>query len=605
MSCGEAFLKVHPDTSIDRSPFMDMPRRGMTKVSMHMRSSQQLRQAMSHSPTPCSSPRDLPECRRSLTARGTRSSCPSSFYTGEAKVDVQDCVSLGSVPGLPRRKVTEFSVCMQKSDSVRESLSHSPVRFQQRKPTASLRRSLTARHDLPGAETVLPSHGEHCPTPRHPVDMQHDGMPGLPRRKVTEFSVRMQKSDGVRESLSHSPVCYKRRRPTASLKRCQSAHHELTRTETVLTGHGERCSTPRRLRRLDEDGMATSKRNRASVGVPWRQLPIYNTKGHIQTTYCSQPVFSSSPGKARNSNAHWQTSGTAAKDSLALSPRKPGNMQQIASSAAWLSASPRCSMPNASGPLPDSSSDTMKAANPEQAFTINAARRVGHISRSAAVALSAAARASNVAAEAARFRCLAKFDRLCQQTPRTGNLSSANPTCSENVEGTQVLQKHSGRRHPSYVADSCLAQSDSLPAQSEHPRCRRISHLMPSNVLGQNEDGSAARLVPAETVAAASRTWQFKQDLAKRCDISAHAITSDKRQMAVKSTSHSSVLPRQVKKADASGLKYPCLLASLREPEPEMGTVAKNSCNDAKNQAKTESTATPKSIGDLHEAVGQ
>lgn len=621
-SQAQALMKVNPDTSVNRLPFMDMPRRGVNKISMHMRSSEQFRQAMSHSPTPCSSPRDQSEHRRSLTARGTRISC-ASFYTGGsktcssprqdsgAKADAREWAPFENIHGLPRRKVTEFSARMQKGESVRESLSHSPVCYQRRKPAASLQRTQTARHELTGGGSVLTGHGELCPTPR-PIDVHNDvpseSVHGLPRRKVTEFSACMQKSDGVRESFSHSPVRCKQRKPAASLKRSQTARHELTGAETVLTGHGERCSTPRRLRRLDGEGMAVLKRNRASFGF-WRQLPIYNTRGHIETTDCSQLLFSSSPGKAGRTRAHWQTSGAAAKDLLALSPRMPGNMQQTAPLTARLSASPRCSIPNASGPLPDSSSDMVKAVKPEHAVTINAARRVGHISRSAAVALSAAARASNVAAEAARLRCLAKFERLCQQTPRTGNSSLASPSCNENMESTQVSQKLSGRgrRRASYVADNCLAQclaqSDSPPGQSEHPRCRQIPHLMPSNVLGQNEDVSAGRLVPAEPVARASRTWQFKQDLAKRGDMSAHALTpdkTDKRQVVANSASYLSVLPRQVKKADASGSKYPCLLASRREPDPEMGTVVKSSFNDTKNAAKTESTATPQSTGDLH-----
>jgi len=661
---------------------MDIPRRRMTQRSFHMRSSLQMRQAMSHSPTPFSSPRDLPEHRRSLTARGTRTSCrsvdrASSESCSSPEVDsgvdfeMQHCVSCASVAGLPRRKVTEFSVCMQKGDSVRESLSHSPVRSQQQKPAAPLRHSLTARHERNEVEAVLASRGEqqhyvasgsvaglprrkatefskfmqkgdrvreslsHSPvcsqqqkpadslTARHERtevetvlaghgDQQHyvasGSVAGLPRRKATEFSEFMQKGDSVRESLSHSPVRSQRQRPAASLRRSLTACRLRTEMETVLTGHGERCSSPRRLRRLSGDGTAFAKRNRASVGVPWRQLPIYNTKGHIiQTSDSLQPVFSSSPGKARGVYAHGQTSGGAAKDLLALSERKPGDLLRTTSSAARFSTSPGCFLANALGSLSDLRTDTIKAVKPEQRLTMNTARRVGHISRSAAVALSASVRASNLAAEAEKSRCLAKLERLCQQTPRTGSFPLANSTsgkCCGDRPGTQVSQKPFGRC-ASNVADSCpFAQSDSLPAQLDRPLCRQIPHLLPSNVLGQTEDGSVGRLVAAETVAEASRSWQFKQDLAKRCDISIHSFASDTQQIAapvVKSASYSSVLPRHiashVKKPDTSCLQYPCLLASVRELDPEMGAVAKKSSIHAKNTAKTDSTAMPKSTG--------
>jgi hypothetical protein len=104
---------------------------------------------------------------------------------------------------------------------------------------------------------------------------------------------------------------------------------------------------------------------------------------------------------------------------------------------------------------------------------------------------------------------------------------------------------------------------------------------MPSNVLGQTEDGSVGRLVAAETVTEASRTWQFKQDLAKRCGISIHSFASGKQQIAapvVKSASYS-VLPGHIashgKKPDTSCLQYPCLLASVREKDPETSAMAK------------------------------
>lgn len=648
---------------------MDMPRRMMTERSILMRSSDHMRQAMSHSPRPCSSPRDLPEHRRSLTARGTRTSCrsdsgadldmphrasvaglprrkmtefsefmqqgdsvreslscspihsqqqkpaPPSRHSLTARHErteaetiltrhgeQQHCVASASVAGLPRRKVTELSECMRKGDSARESLSHSPVHSQQQKPAALSRRSLTACHERTEVETVLAGHGEQ----------QHyaafGSVTGLPRRKATEFSEFMQKGDGVRESLSHSPVRSQQQKPAAPLRRSLTARRPRTERETVLTGRGERCSTPRRLRHLSGESMAFAKRNRASVGVPWRQLPIYNTKGHIiQTSGSLQPVFSPSPGKARGAYAHWQTSGGAAKDLLALSERKQGDLLQTTSSAARLSTSPGCFPVHALGSLPELCTDTMKAVKPEHCLMMKTARRVGHISRSAAVALSAAARASNVAAEAERSRFLAKFERLCQQTPKTGSFPLANSTpgnCGADTLGTRVSQKPS-ERCASYVADSCpFAQSESLPAQLERPLCRQILHLMPSNVLGQTEDGSRGGLFAAETVAEASRTWQFKQDLAKRCDISVHAVASDKQLSAatvVKSASHSSVLPRHVascaKKSDTACLQYPCLLASVREPDPEMSAMGKNSSIHAKNRAKTDSTATPKSTG--------
>eukprot|EP00930_Biecheleria_cincta_P054354 TRINITY_DN403_c0_g1_i2.p1 TRINITY_DN403_c0_g1~~TRINITY_DN403_c0_g1_i2.p1 ORF type:complete len:604 (-),score=68.60 TRINITY_DN403_c0_g1_i2:379-2190(-) len=571
---------------------MDIPRRRMTEVSMHMRSSQRM--------------------RRSLTARGMRTSCRAdgrgrSKSCSSPNLDSADTidvrVSCESVAGLPRRKVTEFSVHMQKGDRVRESLSHSPVRSEeQQKPATSLRCSLTARHERTGVGTVLVGDREQ----RDCVAL--GSVAGLPRRKVTEFSECMQKGDSVRESLSHSPVRAQQWKPAASLRRSLTACHLRTEVETVLTGHGERCSTPRRCLQLSRDGMTFAKRNRASGGIPWRQLPIYTSKGHItQTTDCSQLVFSPSSGKARGANAHWQTSGAAAKDLLMLSERTQGYSLQTTSSAAGLSISPGRVLADALGSLPVSSTDTIETFKPEHCLTMNTARRVGHISRSAAVALSAAARASNVAAEAERSRCLAKFDRLCHQTPRTGSFPLANSTsgnCCGDRPGTQVSQKPF-EKGASYVADSCpFAQSDSLPAQLERPLCRQIAHFMPSNVLGQTEDVPKGRLVAAETVAEASRTWQFKQDLAKRCDISAHALASDKQQIAatvVKSASYSSALARRiasrVKKSDALCLQYPCLLSSAREPDPEMGAVARKISIHAKNTARTESTATPKSTG--------
>lgn len=356
-------------------------------------------------------------------------SCWERFLSARRKPG--DLAVLGDLnenpSGLPRRRVSQFSSEMC-GHSVREVLSLSP-------PPA-------ARSDARHAASLSPvlGFGERPLSPR----LRRGGTEsnsqlaaddaGMPRRRLSEFSARMQSGSAVLEALSHSPA-RKFLRGCRGERRFKHSLAPASARESVLSGYGERQESARRLLQVRGESKDFGDRGRSSSGIPWRQLPLYDCHGLLLQT------------------------GSSIKPDLAL--RAPSVFSERLHSS-------------------DAVKDLLSGEHCRGRMSLqNWQREESRQSlhrRDIAPALTAASRASGHAMETERSRCLAKFDRLCAQTPRAGR-AGPRPDAVATAEDVRLHGKNrSGQEQPSQCIQAPSASprsmpSPAVPADPEPLRC--------------------------------------------------------------------------------------------------------------------------------------
>eukprot|EP00439_Symbiodinium_sp_Y106_P040424 s3866_g4.t4 len=279
---------------------------------------------------------------------------------------------------------------------------------------------------------------------------------GMPRRRLSEFSARMQGGSAVREALSHSPA-RKFLRGCRGERRFKHIPASASARESVLSGYGERQECARRLLQVRGESKDFGDRGRSSSGIPWRQLPLYDCHGLLRQTGISiKPDLAHRAPSVFSERLH---SSDAVKDLLS-GERSRGRM-------------------------------SMQNWQREESTSRRSLHR-GDI----APALTAAARASGHAMETERSRCLAKFDRLCAQTPRAGR---AGPR-PENA-----MAIHQDSRHLHGTNRSGPEQPSRLQAPSASPRS------MPSPAV--QADPEPLRCTQPQS--RSRRTYSFEADMAK------------------------------------------------------------------------------------------
>ncbi|CAE7199048.1 unnamed protein product [Symbiodinium necroappetens] len=357
-------------------------------------------------------------------------SCWERFLSARRKPG--DLAVLGDLnenpSGLPRRRVSQFSAEMC-GHSVREVLSLSP-------PPA-------ARSDARHAASLSPvlGFGERSLSPRlRRGGTESDSQlaaddAGMPRRRLSEFSARMQSGSAVREALSHSPA-RKFLRGCRGERRFKHSLAPASARESVLSGYGERQESARRLLQVRGESKDFADRGRSSSGIPWRQLPLYDCHGLLLQT------------------------GSSIKPDLAL--RAPSVFSERLHSS-------------------DAVKDLLSGEHCRGRMSLqNWQREESRQSlhrRDIAPALTAASRASGHAMETERSRCLAKFDRLCAQTPRAGR-AGPRPDAVATAEDVRHLhgKNRSGQEQPSQCIQAPSASprsmpSPAVPADPEPLRC--------------------------------------------------------------------------------------------------------------------------------------
>jgi len=529
-----------------------------------------------------------------LTGRGERS--PPKIVGGD-----------DAAPGHTSKRhlgTSELAATMRSGHAMRQAMSHSPSR-QPMCEEAACRRSLTARgqRSSAGNESVLTGYGERYLSPRQECSIKGDmevfgdfvkNPSGVPRRKVADLSLPMQNGQGVRQALSHSPPrCYSAR-VEVQPRRSLTARGERLSENSVLTGHGERSSAPRPLCKLRGEGAACAERSKSSSGIPWRQLPVYNCSGYMtQTNGCALRVMSPCSSATLGNLAQKFTSGAAARELIAPLAHVPDTPVVTArSEIATTRSEGLCSQGSSNREMPANSWLT--------------AGRERRMPRAAALALSAAARASDAAMEMERARCLAKFQRLCVPTPRS---APATTTSLRGRHGEDRREVHFSYRQQRQAvkcdAGQCpFARSDSVPPRHRSPPARRTRHSLPSQVfaLSHGTDATAERLVPADTKSEASRTWQLRKDLAKigapvRCirptpraaRHSSPPPTALLERKAEPDVVQQAVLEEAPAEQAITPGRYPRLLTSIYEKNAEVGGAAVKEC------------ALPGSPGDLQD----
>ncbi|CAE7224735.1 unnamed protein product [Symbiodinium sp. CCMP2592] len=380
-------------------------------------------------------------------------SCWERFLSARRKPG--DLALLGDLSenpsGLPRRRVSQFSSEMC-GHSVREVLSLSPPP--------------TARSDERRAASLSPllGFGERSLSPRlRRGETGSDSQlvaddAGMPRRRLSEFSARMQSGSAVRDTLSHSPA-RKFLRGCKGEKRFKHSPASASARESVLSGYGERQESARRLLQVRGESKDFGDRGRSSSGIPWRQLPLYDCHGLLlQTGISIKPDLAHRAPSVFSERLH---SSDAVKDLLS-GERFPGRV-------------------------------SMQNWQREESTSRQSLHR-GDI----APALTAAARASGHAMETERSRCLAKFDRLCAQTPRAGR---AGP----RPENAMAIQINQDSRHLHGTNRSGPEQTSRIQAPSASPRS------IPSPAV--QADPEPLRCTQPQS--RSRRTYSFEADMAK------------------------------------------------------------------------------------------
>eukprot|EP00930_Biecheleria_cincta_P035058 TRINITY_DN24145_c0_g1_i1.p1 TRINITY_DN24145_c0_g1~~TRINITY_DN24145_c0_g1_i1.p1 ORF type:complete len:478 (+),score=48.38 TRINITY_DN24145_c0_g1_i1:118-1434(+) len=341
-------------------------------------------------------------------------------------------------------------------------------------------------------------------------------------RAPTQFSNRLNSSDAMREALSHSPERRVLHRVSsvpprlsdgragfsdigddqASLWSGSCARHSgrfgfggypsrsragcpppvSESGQSTLTGVGERSchSQSQASSRLRGPGEAIGSRAKASVGIPWRQVPSYNGAGALCET----------------------------GDRLRYTPsrplRKPGAF------------SPRLAQGQGVRELLKPVRENIAAIEPEP---------LTPAAISAALAAEGAATARENWLEIVRRRCVLKRESRFGSpsddvaTPTRTTLTSRP---DEDRRGIHQAFRPSKKGSHSEVAckDSCpFSRSDSQPDQRLTQPATPQKRAKPQSARADSMNSSAVAspqmecrgLVSAETVTSARRDWQFKQ----------------------------------------------------------------------------------------------
>eukprot|EP00913_Durusdinium_trenchii_P014926 g14000.t1 len=260
----------------------------------------------------------------------------------------------------------------------------------------------------------------------------------LPRRRLSDLATAMQSGSGVREALSPpAPVrrLFSRGAPT---RRSRTADPVLF--DTVLSGYGERSVAPRRQLQVHDEGVQIRDQGRASGGIPWRRLPIYDHNGSLVKT-----------GVAGSSFETENPLRSVTPYSL-ISPEKPSD-RSSALTPATPSPAARESTPSAGGRL---------------------------TGRAMQVALVRAQRCNDQQLETERSRCLAKFERLCTPTRRPRRRVAAQHTQPFATDDTTPPAAPARRVVPPQALPSALFLSDGpepLRFSERHLAARRTWQL--------------------------------------------------------------------------------------------------------------------------------
>ncbi|CAE7521677.1 unnamed protein product [Symbiodinium pilosum] len=297
---------------------------------------------------------------------------------------------------------------------------------------------------------------------------------GMPRRRLSEWSAKMQSSSGVREALSHSPA-------PRFLRERQGVRRSLTATripEGVLSGCGERQAPPRRLLQVRGDSKEFAERGRSSSGIPWRVLPLYDCHGILlQTGSLLEPQQAL---RAPTVFSEALRSSEVVKDLLF------GD-----TSLGHAASSPRQRTPRTSWWSPQSPQS-------QQRWQGSASRRNADCHRELAPV-----RASDHAMEAERSRCLAKLDRLCAQTPRVGRA------------GTRAADSSACGHDPK------VEESTSRTARSGAPPSSCAGEMSPRHTASSAEESLRCTKPQSQS----RRTYSFEAEMAK-ISVAAGRITS-------------------------------------------------------------------------------
>eukprot|EP00435_Cladocopium_sp_Y103_P045553 s1765_g13.t1 len=392
----------------------------------------------------------------------------------------------GNPTGLPRRRAPEHVdlEILRGSGNVRRALSESPAPLSTRESAMESARRRS--------KTPLSGYGERsppCSARGNESEVIEAG--DLPRRRLSELAIAMQSGQGVRDALS-PPV--RRLRRGSPPRRSRTAEATVGMAPSVLCGYGERSVPPKRQLTVRDEGVEIRDKGRASSGIPWRCVPMYDDKGLLVHTGITGGTFETEvPLRSVTPYSQRLWSGDGVKD--LMTPERPRH-----------STDPADNTRDKAG-----DGESQAVVDTAKSSVRGTAQSAGRPSRAVAMAISKAARASDQQLESERSRCLAKFDRLC--TPSRSHPSQVRP--AEEAWGRDTREIHDTFRPKRRVAAQPVTQpfsTDETPAPAS-PAPRRIApQMMPSTLfLGEGPDP----LRGSDRHAAARRTWQLEMEMAK------------------------------------------------------------------------------------------
>ncbi|CAK9039998.1 Caskin-1 (CASK-interacting protein 1) [Durusdinium trenchii] len=372
----------------------------------------------------------------------------------------------GSNPcGLPRRSRPSDAEQLRGSESVRRALSESPAPLSCRESALESARRRS--------KTPLAGYGERsppCSARGEPIEAGD-----LPRRRLSDLATAMQSGSGVREALSPpAPVrrLFSRGAPT---RRSRTADPVLF--DTVLSGYGERSVAPRRQLQVHDEGVQIRDQGRASGGIPWRRLPIYDHNGSLVKTGVAGSSFETeNPLRSVTPYSVRLRSGDHIKE--LISPEKPSD-RSSALTPATPSPAARESTPSAGGRL---------------------------TGRAMQVALVRAQRCNDQQLETERSRCLAKFERLCTPTR-----SAAPDEAAWGRDKREAHETFRPRRRVAAQHTQPFATDDTTPPAA--PARRVVPPQALPSALFLSDGPEPLRF--SERHLAARRTWQLEMEMAK------------------------------------------------------------------------------------------
>jgi hypothetical protein len=380
-----------------------------------------------------------------------RSLSTSDLFSRDRAERASSCDSSRSLDqASPRsgRASTQFSDRLNSSDAMRQALSHSPER----------------RRMLHRASSVPPG--------------MSDGRSGFSDIGGDQASVRsgsMSRSASTENILHHVPPS-----PSSTRNSARRRHSRGYLSSVSESGERSYHSQSQASSRLRGPGEAIGSRGKASVGIPWRQVPSYNGAGVLGET----------------------------GDRLPHTPKRP-----IRKTGAF---SPRLTPGQGVRELLKPVRENFAAVEPEP---------LTPAAISAALAAESVDRARETWLEIVRRRCMLKRESrlgLTSDGVATPTSTTITSRPDEDRRGVHQVFRPSKKGNQSEVTckDSCpFSRSDSEPEHRVTQPATPQKRTKPLSARADSMNSSAVAspqlecrgLLSAETVTSARRDWQFKQ----------------------------------------------------------------------------------------------